>query len=111
MSAFRSMFCQNTSPNAAVANRMRTPATSPINGSETAVTTTLSVFIGYLIATLAIVYIQSVSKAAAQYFYYPLWMKLLVLAFLYAICLFSGTISVRKVLRKTPAEILAKYDI
>lgn len=78
---------------------------------ETAVTTTLSVFIGYLIATLAIVYIQSVSKAAAQYFYYPLWMKLLVLAFLYAICLFSGTISVRKVLRKTPAEILAKYDI
>ena len=78
---------------------------------ETAVTTTLSVFIGYLIATLAIMYIQSSSKAAAQYFYYPLWMKLLVLAFLYAICLFSGTISVRKVLRKTPAEILAKYDI
>ena len=78
---------------------------------ETAVTTTLSVFVGYLIATVAISYIVSSSKSAAQYFYYPLWMKLLVLLFLFAVCLFSGTISVRKVLRKTPAEILAKYDI
>ncbi|MBO4484514.1 MAG: ABC transporter ATP-binding protein/permease [Lachnospiraceae bacterium] len=78
---------------------------------ETAVMTTLSVFVGYLIATAAISYIVSSSKSAAQYFYYPLWMKLLVLVFLFAVCLFSGTISVRKVLRKTPAEILAKYDI
>ena len=78
---------------------------------ETAVTTTLSVFVGYLIATVAISYIVNSSKSAAQYFYYPLWMKLLVLVFLFAVCLFSGTISVRKVLRKTPAEILAKYDI
>ena len=35
----------------------------------------------------------------------------LVLGLIYVICLFTGTLSVRNVLRKTPAEIMAKYDI
>lgn len=78
---------------------------------EVAVTTTLSVFVGYLIATAGIMYVTAMSKSADEFFYYPLWMKLLVLAFLYVICIFSGTITVRGVLRKTPAEILSKYDI
>ncbi|MBO4280877.1 MAG: ABC transporter permease, partial [Lachnospiraceae bacterium] len=78
---------------------------------ETGVMTTLSAFVGYLLTVGFIAYLRSFSSKTENFFYMPWWLAILVLLLIYVICLFSGTISVRSVLRKTPAEIMAKYDI
>lgn len=78
---------------------------------ECGVLTTLTVMLGYLVTTIVVTYIQSVMSLASNVFYYPWWLKLITLVFLYVICIFSGTLSARLILRKTPAEIMAKYDI
>ncbi len=78
---------------------------------ESAVLTTLTVFLGYLGSSAVIAFLTNASNFTKQFFYYPIWYALLVLAFLYAVCLFCGTLPVLMLLRKTPSEILAKYDI
>ena len=78
---------------------------------ETGVMTTLSAFLGYFLTTAFMVYLRTFSAKIEDVFYFPWWLALLVLILIYAICLFSGTLSVRTVLRRTPAEIMAKYDI
>ncbi|MBO6065002.1 MAG: FtsX-like permease family protein, partial [Lachnospiraceae bacterium] len=78
---------------------------------ETGVITTLSAFIGYLLTTGFLFYLRKFSAKTEELFYFPWWIALLVLGLIYVICLFTGTLSVRNVLRKTPAEIMAKYDI
>lgn len=78
---------------------------------ESAVLTTLTVFLGYLGSSAIIAFLTNASNFTKQFFYYPIWYALLVLAFLYAVCLFCGTLPVLMLLRKTPSEILAKYDI
>jgi hypothetical protein len=44
-------------------------------------------------------------------FFYPVWYALLVLAFLLGLCVVCGIIPIMMLLRKTPSQILAKYDI
>ena len=44
-------------------------------------------------------------------FYYPLWMMLLLFALLVFLCVFCGILPILLLLRKTPSEILSKYDI
>ncbi len=79
---------------------------------EAGVLTTLTVFLGYLGASAFIYVLKALSGAMVEnFFFYPWWYALLVLAFLYAICLLCGVIPIRGLLRKTPSEILAKYDI
>jgi ABC-type lipoprotein export system ATPase subunit/ABC-type antimicrobial peptide transport system permease subunit len=78
---------------------------------ETGVMTTLSAFIGYLLTTGFLFYLRKFSAKTEELFYFPWWLALIVLVLIYVICLFTGTLSVRNVLRKTPAEIMAKYDI
>ena len=43
--------------------------------------------------------------------FYPGWLALIVLVFLAVLCLACGTLPILMLLRKTPSEILAKYDI
>lgn len=78
---------------------------------ETGVLTTLTVFIGYLLATGVLWFVESKTSRISTLFYYPGWMKLGVLILLYFICLICGSLSMYLILRKTPAEIMAKYDI
>lgn len=78
---------------------------------ETAVITTLSATIGYLIGSGLIFYMRRMSSKIDSFLYYPWWSALAVLALIYVICLFSGTLSIRSLLKKTPSEIMAKYDI
>ena len=78
---------------------------------EAGVMTTLSAFVGYLLTTGFLTYLRKFSAKTEALFYFPWWLALLVLVLIYVICLFTGTLSVRNVLRKTPAEIMAKYDI
>ena len=78
---------------------------------ETLVLTTLTVFIGFLLMSGFIFLCFSLSSMVKSIFFYPVWLALIVLVVLYAICLLCGVLPVFSLLRKTPSEILAKYDI
>ena len=79
--------------------------------SESLFLATSTVFLGYLAATLFISVNLANSPSGLSLFYYPFWLAAALLVLLYAICLFFGTLPVITLLRKTPSEILAKYDI
>lgn len=78
---------------------------------EAVVLTTLTVFIGYLLTSAFMFVCLEMSSLVENIFYYPLWLAAAVLAILYVISLFFGTLPIMSLLRKTPSEILAKYDI
>ncbi|MBR7165156.1 MAG: ABC transporter permease, partial [Clostridia bacterium] len=78
---------------------------------EAALLTTLSVFLGYLFASGFLYAILQASSLVKEIFYYPLWMAGIVLILLYGISLFFGVLPILSLLKKTPSEILAKYDI
>lgn len=78
---------------------------------ETLVLTTLTVLIGYLLTSAFMFACLGISSLVSQIFYYPVWLALIVIAVLYVISLFFGTLPILSLLRKTPSEILAKYDI
>jgi ABC-type lipoprotein export system ATPase subunit len=79
--------------------------------TEALVLTTLTVFFGYLATSAFILACGQLSPLVAEVFFYPVWMALIVLAVLYALSLVCGTLPILSLLRKTPSEILAKYDI
>ncbi len=78
---------------------------------ESLVLTTLTVFIGYLVTSCGIFYIRSITSLADSFFYYPAWLATSVGIFIYAVCTLCGILPVLSLVRKTPAQILAKYDI
>ncbi len=78
---------------------------------EAIVLTTLTVFIGYVLTSGFLFVCLGMSSLVAEIFYYPLWLAGAILAILYVISLFFGTLPILSLLRKTPSEILAKYDI
>jgi len=78
---------------------------------EALVLTTLTVLIGYLVTSGFLFLCLGMSSLVGEIFYYPLWLAGCVLAVLYGISLFFGTLPIISLLRKTPSEILAKYDI
>lgn len=78
---------------------------------EAVVLTTLTVFIGYLFTSAFMFVCLGMSSLVAEIFYYPLWLAGADLIVLYVISLFFGTLPILSLLRKTPSEILAKYDI
>jgi ABC-type lipoprotein export system ATPase subunit/ABC-type antimicrobial peptide transport system permease subunit len=77
---------------------------------EAAVLTVLTVFIGYLISSLVV---GSLGSAAiiSSILYYPVYLAVVVGIILCAICIFFGILPILTLLRKTPSEILSKYDI
>lgn len=78
---------------------------------EAVVLATLTVFIGYLVTSGFLFVCLGMSSLVADIFYYPLWLAGAILTILYVISLFFGTLPIISLLRKTPSEILAKYDI
>lgn len=78
---------------------------------ESAVFATLTVLLGYLLTSTFIALCLGMSSLVADVFYYPLWLAGAVLVILYTVSIFFGTLPVISLLRKTPSEILAKYDI
>ena len=78
---------------------------------ETVVLTTLTVFIGYLASSLFVGMCLGLSSLLETVFFYPMWFALLILGLLYGMCILCGIIPIALLLRKTPSEILAKYDI
>ncbi len=78
---------------------------------EALVLATLTVFVGYLCTSAFIAVCIGISPLVKSIFFYPFWMALFILFILYALCLFCGTLPITLLLRKTPSQILAKYDI
>lgn len=78
---------------------------------ESLAVTSLTVLFGYLFSSVLISAWLVKAPLIGEYFYYPLWMALAALGLLYAISALCGTLPVLRLLRKTPSEILSKYDI
>lgn len=78
---------------------------------ESLAVTTLTVFVGYLFSTLLISAWLVKVPLLGNFFYYPVWMALSTLALLFGIGALCGTLPVLSLLRRTPSEILSKYDI
>ncbi len=78
---------------------------------ETIVLTLLTVLIGYLITSAFLGVCLGMSSLMTTLLYYPVWLAVAVLVILGAVCLFFGTLPILSLLRKTPSQILSKYDI
>ncbi len=78
---------------------------------EALLITSLTVLFGYIVTSGFIFACLGMSAMMEAVFFYPVWLAAAVLGILYLICLFFGTLPVMSLLRKTPSEILAKYDI
>ena len=78
---------------------------------ETLVLFTLTVFVGYVLSSAALLGIGSLHQSMAQLLYYPWWMALLAFVWLLGVSVICGLLPILSLLRRTPAEILSKYDI
>ena len=77
---------------------------------ETLLLTLLTVGLGYLAAWLLIAYMQG-GVILSNMFFFPVWIALPELAVILAACVVFGILPALLLLRKTPSEILSKYDI
>ena len=77
---------------------------------ETALLLLLTVVPGYLLSAW---FIGSLADApfVSDIFYFPLWMAAALFALILAVSMFFGILPASSLLRKTPSEILSKYDI
>ena len=78
---------------------------------ESLVLTTLTVVVGYIVTSAFVSLSLGLSTMVERIFYYPAWLAGVVLALLVLICTVCGCLPVSSLLRKTPSEIIAKYDI
>ena len=71
-----------------------------------------TVFVGFLLASFGISKISSIMGVIINsVLYYPLWLGLLTLAGLFGLSIVCGLLPVLTLIRKTPAQIISKYDI
>lgn len=78
---------------------------------EITILTTFTVFIGYILGSIFIGFAATLSNQIISVFYYPWYLALFVAVLLYFISIISGLIPIKLLLKKTPSEILSKYDI
>lgn len=78
---------------------------------ESAVLSLLTVMVGYIISSVFLFVCMSLTPLMEQIFYYPVWLAGIDFIILAALSLICGTLPMLSLLRKTPSEILAKYDI
>ena len=75
---------------------------------ESVVLFALTVFIGFLLASGLMGVVSAVELGLV---YYTWWIALLSFALVFGVTVICGQIPIRSLLRKTPAQILSKYDI
>ena len=77
---------------------------------ETALLITLTMALGYILSAW---FIGTLSGAAlfSTLFYFPLWMAVGLFAVICAAAMVFGVLPAWMLLRRTPSEILSKYDI
>ncbi|HKL47981.1 MAG TPA: ABC transporter permease, partial [Candidatus Izemoplasmatales bacterium] len=79
--------------------------------SEIIVYTTLVSVVGYLFSSYLLMSIERQVNQFRSVFYLPFWLLMLGLIGIYLVNILFGLLPVFNLLRKTPAQILAKYDI
>lgn len=79
--------------------------------SEIIVYTTLVSALGYLLSSYVLMSIERQVNDFISVFYLPFWLLMIGLVGIYLVNIAFGLLPVYNLLRKTPAEILAKYDI
>ena len=79
-------------------------------GVEALLLTTMTIFIGFLLSSLVIVYLSG-AAFFSEILYFPVWLAAILLIVIYAASVFFGVLPVMALLSRTPSEILAKYDI
>lgn len=77
---------------------------------ETILLTVLTVLLGFLVASAMMTYLSG-AVFFNQVFYFPLWLAGGLLTVILAACLLFGLLPAMTLLRRTPSEILSKYDI
>jgi ABC-type antimicrobial peptide transport system permease subunit len=77
---------------------------------ETALLMVLTVLLGYLLSSWFIVSLSD-APLFSSVFYFPTWLGIAMLVIVAAAGLFFGVLPAMFLLRKTPSEILAKYDV
>ncbi|MBE6595769.1 MAG: ATP-binding cassette domain-containing protein [Ruminococcaceae bacterium] len=78
---------------------------------EALVLTTLTVMVGFVVCSAFVYACLGISPLVEAIFFYPPWVALALLCLLYLLCTLCGVLPILLLLRKTPSEILAKYDI
>jgi ABC-type antimicrobial peptide transport system permease subunit len=79
---------------------------------ESGVLTALTVLLGYITASLLLMFvITNAGSLASEFVYYPWPIAAGVLVILVGGSIFFGILPVLTLLGKTPAQIIAKYDI
>jgi ABC-type antimicrobial peptide transport system permease subunit len=78
---------------------------------ETLVLFVLTIFIGFLLSSAALFAVCSLHSVMRQVIFYPVWLALIILAGLFGISVLCGLAPIWSLLRRTPAEILSKYDV
>ena len=78
---------------------------------EAAVLSTITVLFGYFAISAFIYTGYSISSLMQDVMFYPIWYAGIVLVLLVGVSLVCGILPIVFLLRKTPSEILAKYDI
>ena len=66
--------------------------------------------VGFIIGAYIATSLANGGVTAAT-FYFPFWLGMLTLVFLIGTCILFGILPIAALLRKTPAQILATYDI
>lgn len=79
--------------------------------AESTALTTISVLPGFIIASALIKLWTNQSVLIKDVFYLTPVMEIVLFVFIYFICIVAGIIPIAFLLRKTPSEILSKYDI
>lgn len=77
---------------------------------ETLLLTLLTVCVGFLLAAFVANYLSG-GAILDQILYFPPWLAAGMLSVIMVACLFFGLLPAMLLLRKTPSEILSKYDI
>ena len=78
---------------------------------ESAVLTALTTLIGFLLSSAVMRLWLHATPLMEQIFYYPLWLAGILLVLIVGVCLLCGILPALTLLRKSPSEILSKYDI
>lgn len=78
---------------------------------ESLVLTVLTVVVGFAIVSAYLFASLSLSPISSQIFFYPEWYALIVFVVITSLSLICGILPILLLLRKTPSDILSKYDI
>ncbi len=78
---------------------------------ESGLLTSLTTVIGFLLSSVVMWLWLNMTPLMSNLFYYPVWLALCLFLLIVGVCLLFGILPALVLLRKTPSEILAKYDI